>query len=122
MSDMKFTKDHEWVLESDGVFKVGVTQFAQEQLGDVVYVECPEVGLDLNKGDAFGTIESVKAVSDLFAPIDGKVVEINEKLEDSPELINESPEGEGWIITLKANSEIDLSGLMSLEEYNNFKG
>ncbi|MDQ2695586.1 MAG: glycine cleavage system protein GcvH [Pseudomonadota bacterium] len=101
--DLKYTRDHEWVrAAADGTLTVGITDFAQKELGELVFVELPQVGQQLASGDACATVESVKAVSEVFAPADGKVVETNASLADSPELINDDPYGEGWLFRLKA--------------------
>jgi glycine cleavage system H protein len=101
-SDLKYTKDHEWVRLGGGDAKVGITDYAQKQLGDVVYLELPEVGRALKKGDVFGTIESVKAVSELYSPVDGKVTEINAALVQHPEAVNKDPHG-SWMIAVKVS-------------------
>ncbi len=106
--DLQYTKSHEWVRVEGGVATVGITDHAQDELGDVVFVELPETGATLAPGDSFGAVESVKAVSDLYAPIGGEVVEVNTALEDSPEKINEDPYGEGWILKLQISDEGDL--------------
>ncbi len=100
--DLRYTKDHEWARNDDGVIVIGITAFAVEQLGDITLVDLPEEGDEVTAGEAFGTIESVKSVSDLYAPLDGKVVKINEALEDEPELINEAPYGNGWLVHIEA--------------------
>lgn len=112
--DLQYTKSHEWVRVEDDVATVGITDHAQEELGDVVFVELPEEGDSLSAGDTFGTIESVKAVSDLNAPVGGEVVEVNSALDDSPENVNEDPYGEGWILKIRTSEEADL---LSAEEY-----
>lgn len=112
--ELQYTKSHEWVRMEDGVATVGITDHAQEELGDVVFVELPEEGDSLNAGDTFGTIESVKAVSDLYAPMGGEVVEVNGALNDTPEQVNEDPYGEGWILKIQTSEEADL---LSAEEY-----
>lgn len=112
--DLQYTKSHEWVRLEDDVATVGITEHAQEELGDVVFVELPEEGASLSAGDTFGTVESVKAVSDLYAPVGGEVVEVNGALNDSPEQINEDPYGEGWILKIRTSEEADL---LSAEEY-----
>ena len=99
--DLRYTKDHEWVRKEDNAVTIGVTAIAVEQLGDITLVDLPEVGDEVKAGDSFGTIESVKSVSDLYAPVAGKVVKINEELEDKPELVNEAPYGDGWMVTLE---------------------
>ena len=114
---LKYSKEHEWVLVKDQIVTVGITEYAQEELGDVVYVELPEVGEKMVKDDPFGAVESVKAVSDLYAPISGAVLEVNNTLPDSPEIINEDPYGDGWMIKVEVSNEDDLSDLMSAEEY-----
>ncbi|MEJ7840801.1 MAG: glycine cleavage system protein GcvH [Rubrobacter sp.] len=106
--DLQYTKSHEWVRVESGVATVGITEHAQDELGDVVFVELPEQGATLAAGDSFGAVESVKAVSDLYAPVGGEVVEVNGTLEDSPEKINEDPYGEGWILKLQISDEADL--------------
>jgi glycine cleavage system H protein len=106
--DLQYTKSHEWVRVEGGVATVGITEHAQDELGDVVFVELPEQGATLAAGDPFGAVESVKAVSDLYAPVGGEVVEVNEALEENPEKINEDPYGEGWILRLQISDEGDL--------------
>ncbi len=115
--ELKYTDDHEWVRVENGKAYVGVTHYAQEQLGDVVFVELPDIGEEFEMGDSFGVVESVKTVSDLFMPLSGKVVEINEDLEDSPEAVNEDPYGEGWIIAIELSDESQLDQLMDSEAY-----
>ncbi len=115
--ELRYTRSHEWVRREGDVATVGITDHAQDELGDVVFVELPEKGATFDAGDAFGTVESVKAVSDLYAPVGGEVVEVNEALEESPEKINEDPYGDGWIIKLRAGDEGDL---LSAEEYEKF--
>jgi glycine cleavage system H protein len=112
--DLQYTKSHEWVRAEDGTVTIGITDHAQEELGDVVFVELPEVGATIESGDSFGTVESVKAVSDLYTPVGGEVVEVNSSLEDAPEKINDDPYGEGWIVKLSSSEEADL---LSPEEY-----
>ena len=112
--DLQYTKSHEWVRVEDGVATVGITDHAQDELGDVVFVELPEQGATLAPGDSFGAVESVKAVSDLYAPVGGEVVEVNRALEDSPEKINEDPYGEGWILKLQVS---DRGDLLSAQDY-----
>lgn len=119
MAKILFTKDHEWVMEKDGKYYIGISDYAQEKLGDIVYVELPEVDDELVAGDTFGVVESVKSASDLFLPISGTVVEINEELEDAPELINEDAM-ENWIIAITANDESELDELMEEAEYREF--
>ncbi len=112
--DLQYTRTHEWVRREGDSATVGITNHAQDELGDVVFVELPEEGATFGAGDAFGTIESVKAVSDLYAPVGGEVVEANSALEDAPEKVNEDPYGDGWIIRLRVSGEGDL---LSAEEY-----
>ena len=116
--NLKYTKDHEWVLESKGVVTVGVTAYAVEQLGDIVHIELPEMGAELDEGDPFGTIESTKTVSDLYMPVSGEVVEINDGLESSPESLQESSYDDGWIVKIKPSKA--ASGLMTATEYQAF--
>tara|TARA_B100001123_G_scaffold250733_1_gene279854 strand:+ start:1299 stop:1676 length:378 start_codon:yes stop_codon:yes gene_type:complete len=114
--DLSYTKDHEWVLvEDDGNVKVGITDYAQDSLSDVVFVELPEVGDEFSKDDAMAVAESVKAASDIYAPISGKIVALNEKLEESPELVNESPYDFGWMVIMKPQGEI--TGLLDATSY-----
>lgn len=115
--DLRYSEEHEWAKVEDGRVRVGITDYAQEQLGDVVYVELPDVGDNVSFMEPFGVIESVKAASDLFAPVSGTVVEVNERLEDEPELVNEDPYGEGWMIVVEADDLSELDKLMSPEEY-----
>jgi len=119
-SDLKYTKEHEWVRLDGETATVGITDHAQDSLGDVVYVELPEQGTAVTKGDAFGVVESVKAVSDLYAPLSGDVVEINDAIVDSPEVINEDPYGEGWMIKVAASDLGDLDELLAPDEYEKF--
>ena len=114
--DLQYTKSHEWVRVEGDVATVGITDHAQDELGDVVFVELPEVGATLDAGDSFGTVESVKAVSDLYTPVGGEVVEVNEALNDSPEKINEDPYGEGWILKLRTSGEADLLSAADYEK------
>ncbi len=115
-----YTKDHEWVKLEDDEATVGITDFAQKQLGDVVYVELPQPGAQLGFHQSLGVIESVKAVSDVYAPVAGEVIEVNQELNDSPELVNEDPHGKGWIAKLKVKDASDLEKLMSASEYEKF--
>ena len=112
--ELQYTKSHEWVRTEGDTATVGITDHAQDELGDVVFVELPDEGATFDVGDAFGTVESVKAVSDLYAPVGGEVVEVNSALNDAPEKINEDPYGEGWIVKLRTSGEADL---LSAEEY-----
>lgn len=117
-SELKYTKDHEWIKIEGNTATVGITDFAQGELGDIVFVDVDSVGDDLSSGDVFGSIEAVKTVSDLFLPISGKVTEVNPDLEDQPELVNTDPYGNGWIIKLEISGDADQSELLSAEEYN----
>ena len=112
--DLQYTKSHEWVRTEGDTATIGITDHAQEELGDVVFVELPDEGATLKAGDSFGTVESVKAVSDLYSPVGGEVVEVNSSLADAPEKINDDPYGEGWIVKLRTSEEPDL---LSPEEY-----
>jgi glycine cleavage system H protein len=116
--ELQYTRSHEWVRTEDDTATIGITDHAQDELGDVVFVELPEQGVTFDAGDSFGTVESVKAVSDLYTPIGGEVVEINETLNDSPEKINEDPYGEGWIVKLRVSDE--GSELLSASDYEQF--
>lgn len=115
--DLKYTKDHEWVKIEDDIATIGITDFAQSELGDIVYVEVETEGETLDKEEVFGTVEAVKTVSDLFLPLSGEVVEFNEELEDSPEKANEDPYGEGWIIKMKINDKSEEKDLMDAKAY-----
>ena len=120
--NLLYTDDHEWILkESEQCFSVGITDYAQDSLGDVTFVEVPEVGSEFSKGDVFGVVESVKAASDLFMPVSGEIVEVNEDLNDSPELINDAPYEGGWIIKVKI-SDSDQSHLLSPDDYSKVTG
>lgn len=117
-SELKYAKSHEWVrLEEDGTVTTGITHHAQEQLGDVVFVELPEVGTVLKAQDEAGVVESVKAASDIYAPVSGEVIAVNDALSDDSELINKDPYGAGWIYKLRIDNEADLDDLMSADEY-----
>ncbi|MCE4955811.1 glycine cleavage system protein GcvH [Macrococcoides caseolyticum] len=117
MSNLKFSKDHEWVKTEDNVKTIGITDFAQSELGDIVFVELPEVGDEIEVGAAFGSVESVKTVSELYAPISGKVIEVNTELEDSPELVNESAMDQAWMIKVEAD-DAGLEDLMDQAQYD----
>jgi len=112
--DLQYTKSHEWVRIEGDTATIGITDHAQDELGDVVFVELPDEGTTFDAGESFGTVESVKAVSDLYTPVGGEVVEVNSSLEDAPENINEDPYGEGWIVRLRTTDEADL---LSPQEY-----
>jgi glycine cleavage system H protein len=114
--ELQYTKSHEWVRTEDDTATIGITDYAQEELGDIVYVELPEEGATFDAGDAFGTVESVKAVSDLNTPVGGEVVEVNEALSDNPEKINEDPYGDGWMVKLRVSDEGDLLSASDYEQ------
>ena len=116
-NDLKYTKDHEWLRVEENVAFVGITHFAQSELGDIVFIDVDTEGESLEKEEVFGSVEAVKTVSDLFMPINGEVLEFNEKLEDNPELINSDPYGEGWIIKVSLNDDSDMGDLMSSDDY-----
>lgn len=117
-NDIKYTKEHEWTKIEGNVATIGVTDFAQSELGDIAWIEMPELGAETKKGEPFGTIEAVKTVEDLFAPLSGKIVEINEDLLDSPEWVNDDPYGKGWIAKIEFSDEAELSSLLSAEDYS----
>ncbi|CAD7802134.1 Glycine cleavage system H protein [Chryseobacterium aquaeductus] len=121
-SELKYTKDHEWVKIEGNIATIGITDFAQGELGDIVYVDVDTVDDDIKGGDVFGSVEAVKTVSDLFLPISGKVIEFNAALEDQPELLNTEPYGNGWIIKLEIAEGADQSELLSAEEYQAILG
>lgn len=118
--DYYYTKDHEWLKIEGNKATVGITDFAQKQMGDVVYVELPEIGTKLKFHQSFGVIESVKAVSDIYAPVSGEVMEVNEDLNDTPEILNEDPHKKGWVIKLNMEDKSELEELMSLSDYEKF--
>jgi glycine cleavage system H protein len=115
--ELLYTTEDEWIRREDDRVVIGVSDFAQQQLGDIVFVELPEVGATIRSGTTFGTIESVKAVSDLYAPLSGKVLAVNEALEDAPEKVNESCYGEGWLIALRLGDEAELEALLDADHY-----
>ena len=115
--DFLYTKEHEWVRVENGEATIGITHHAQQELGDIVFVELPQVGATFASGDTLGTVESVKAVSDIYSPIGGEVVEANEALNDKPELINQDPHGDGWIARLRMTEKTELEGLLSADDY-----
>ena len=114
---LKYSKEHEWVATEDSVATIGISDHAQDQLGEIVYIELPAVGDKISKDDPFAVVESVKAVSDIYAPVTGTVIEINEDLPESPETVNEDPYGDGWLIKVKITDMSDLEDLMDAEEY-----
>ncbi len=115
--ELKYTKDHEWIRLDGSEAYVGITEFAQRELGDIVYIDINTVGQEVSQNEVFGTVEAVKTVSDLFMPVTGKVLEINSLLDASPELVNQDPYGDGWMVKIALNSESDLNTLLSSEEY-----
>jgi len=119
-SDRTYSKDHEWVSAEGDVVTIGISDFAQDQLGEVVYVDLPGEGDDLNVGDAFGEIESVKSVSELVSPVTGQVIEVNSSLSDAPETVNSDPHGAGWMVKVRISDESELDGLLSAEDYDAF--
>ena len=121
MGERRFTKEHEWVEKND-LFIVGITDFAQDQLGDVVSIELPEIGSIFKQNDTMAIIDSVKASSDIFCPIDGEIVEVNEKLLEHPELINQSPYDEGWIVKIKPSNPQQFDSLLSKDQYDKLVG
>jgi glycine cleavage system H protein len=119
-SDLVYTKDHEWARIDGNVATVGITEFAVEQLGDITQVELPKEGETVRAGDAFGTVESVKAVSDLFAPVSGKIVKVNSPLADTPEALQEDPYDDGWLIQIELANPAEVKGLMNADTYRDF--
>ena len=117
LKNLKYTKDHEWVRLEDDIAYVGITDFAQGELGDIVYVEIETLNEKIEMGDVFGTVEAVKTVSDLFMPISGEVIELNEKLESEPELVNNDPYGDGWMVKIKVENISQLDELLDLDGY-----
>lgn len=115
--DVRYTQDHEWARDEGGLVTVGITGYATEQLGDVVFVELPEAGRKVEAGKAFGVVEAVKTVSDLFAPVSGEVVEVNAAITDNPALVNQSPYGEGWLVKIRASDPKQLAALLSSVDY-----
>ena len=118
--DNLYTKDHEWILIQDNVGTIGITDYAQHELGDVVYVDLPEVGDTFEANEPFGSVESVKAVSEIFCPVGGEILEVNSKLEESPELINQSPHEKAWMIKVRLTNPDELKELLSAQEYEEY--
>ena len=116
-AELKYTKDHEWARIEGDVATVGITDYAQSELGDIVYVELPEIGKKTKQADSFGTIEAVKAVSDLFAPLSGEIIEINHHLSDQPEVINKDPYGAGWLVKIKVSNKSEIAKLLDKTKY-----
>jgi glycine cleavage system H protein len=119
---LKYTEEHEWIEVKGKTAVVGITDYAQGELGDVVFVELPEVGVEVEQGGVFGTIEAVKTVADLFAPVGGKVVEVNQDLADHPELVNGSPYGDGWMIKIQMSDDSEIGSLMDADAYRDHLG
>lgn len=117
-----YSKDHEWFDVNNDSCKIGITEYAQGELGDIVFMELPDIGLKVSKGDSIGTIEAVKTVADVYAPISGEVIEVNSDLENSPELINNDPYKDGWIVVIKPDNPIDPSSHLSADKYKEFIG
>ncbi|RVU35045.1 glycine cleavage system protein GcvH [Hwanghaeella grinnelliae] len=120
MSDMKFSEEHEWVSVDGDIATIGITNFAQEQLGDVVFVDLPEVGGQVSQGGDAGVVESVKAASEVYTPLSGEIVEVNEDLESAPDLVNTDPEGDGWFFKLRMDDTAELDDLMDAAAYKKF--
>lgn len=120
--NLRYTKDHEWIRIEGNEALIGITDFAQHELGDIVYVEVESVGKQLNAGDIFGTVEAVKTVSDLYLPVPGSVTEVNPKLNQNPDLVNTDPYGEGWMVRMKFNEAADIEALMDAKAYQNLVG
>lgn len=118
--NLKYSKDHEWVLVEDDIATIGVTDYAQDALGDVVYVELPDKGKSFDVNDEFGSVESVKAVSEIFTPVAGQIVEFNEDINDTPEVVNDDPYGDAWLIKIKMDNPEEIDALLSAEEYADF--
>ncbi|MET1032350.1 glycine cleavage system protein GcvH [Domibacillus tundrae] len=115
--ELRYSEEHEWVKQEDGKVRIGITDFAQSELGDIVFVELPSVGDTLTADEPFGSVESVKTVSELYAPVSGTVVEINEELDDSPEFVNESPYEKAWMVVVEPSDAAQIDGLMTAEQY-----
>ena len=121
-ADLKYTKDHEWVKVEGNTGTVGVTDYAQGELGDIIYVDVTTVGNDVSMGDTFGTIEAVKTVSDMYAPVSGKIAEFNSAVNDNPAIVNQDPYGAGWLVKIEISKMGDLDSLLSPEDYKNLVG
>ena len=115
--DLVYTKEHEWIQVNDNILTIGITDFAQGELGDIIFVEFPKIGEEFQKDDPFGTIEAVKTVADIFAPVQGKIIEINHDIENSPEIINSDPYGDGWLVKIEITEHMVSDGLLSSEDY-----
>jgi glycine cleavage system H protein len=116
-SNIKYTKDHEWIKVEGEFARIGITEYAQGELGDIVFVELPKIGSKLEQGKSFGTIEAVKAVSDLYAPVNGEVVELNKEVQDSPEVVNKEPYERGWMVKVRIENPAQLANLLDVEAY-----
>ncbi|MFP3917871.1 glycine cleavage system protein GcvH [Lysinibacillus telephonicus] len=116
--DLRYSKEHEWVKVEDGKVRVGITHFAQSELGDIVFVELPQIGDEIQLNEPFGSVESVKTVSELYAPISGKVVEVNSELEDNPEFVNDSPYDKAWMIVVEPTDVSEVEALLTPEQYD----
>lgn len=121
-SDLKYTKDHEWIKIDGDIATIGITDFAQGELGDIVYVEVETLDETLDKDAIFGTVEAVKTVSDLFLPLSGEIIEFNDALEDAPEMVNSDPYGEGWMVKIKISDSSEVDGLLSAADYKELVG
>ena len=119
-SDYLYSREHEWVKVEDDTCVIGITEFAQQELGEVVFVELPEIGQVFDANQELGTIESVKAVAEVYTPVAGEIIEVNDAVSDDPELLNEDPQGEGWLVKLRFSSAADLKSLMTAEQYEEF--
>ena len=117
--ELKYTEEHEWIRLEGNIATVGITDFAQSELGDIVYIEVDKLDSEINSNDVFGTVEAVKTVSDLFMPVTGKVIEVNSSLEDAPEVVNDDPYGQGWIIKIEVTNPTDVETLMNSDNYRN---
>ena len=120
LEDVRYSKEHEWVLVEGDTIKVGISDYAQDQLGDVVFVELPQAGDSFEAGEVFGTVESVKTLSELYMPMGGEIIAVNEALEESPEFINDNPYEDGWMITVKPDDKAEYDSLLSHEDYKRF--
>ncbi len=119
-ADLLYTKEHEWIRQEDSVVRVGITDYAQEELHEIVMVELPAVGTAVKTNEVFGTVDSVKATSELFSPVSGEVAEMNEKLEEAPELVNNDPYGDGWMVAITFSDPNEVKGLMNADAYKSF--
>lgn len=120
--ELRYTKEHEWLRDEEGKGRIGITAYAQQELGDVVFVDLPQEGAVVNAGDSFAVVESVKAVSDIYAPVSGRIVAVNTALEDRPELINEDPYGQGWIAVIELSEPAEVQAMLTADEYKEHVG